>query len=108
MAGALFVEVIGLPLLEGQSEGPPPASDATDMPSVEPQQRPWNDPDRHRAWPECDCPVRRSTPSTTLARAFADHHRSHASLPGAAPLVSAHIRANSRNSSSSHPRVAAS
>jgi hypothetical protein len=59
MAGALFVAIIGIPLLEGPpQEPPPPTRAAADTPPVEPQPWPWRDPDRHLhpPWPECDCP----------------------------------------------------
>jgi hypothetical protein len=55
MAGALLVAVVGLPLLEGQSEDPPPPAGEADTPPVE-QRRPWREPDPHPAWPGCDCP----------------------------------------------------
>lgn len=60
MAGALFVAIVGIPLLGGPPEEPPPAADeaADESPVIEPQPWPWHDPDRdrHPAWPECACP----------------------------------------------------
>jgi hypothetical protein len=57
MAGALVVVIVGIPMLEGQSDDPPPpAREATDTTPV--ASRPWSrhEPDPHPAWPECDCP----------------------------------------------------
>jgi hypothetical protein len=57
LAGVVFVVIVGPSLFEGRSQEPPsPADKAIDGPAVEPRQWPWNDPDRHAAWPECGCP----------------------------------------------------
>jgi hypothetical protein len=58
MAGALFVAVVGVALLGGQSEQySDVARQADDLPPDEPKHWPWREPDdAHPAWPECDCP----------------------------------------------------
>lgn len=58
MAGAFFVAVVGLALLEGPAEEHSDvARQANDPPPAEPKQWPWRDAeDPHPAWPECDCP----------------------------------------------------
>jgi hypothetical protein len=59
MAGALFVVIVGLPLLDPQREddSAPQNREHADAAPVEPRRWPWHDPDRHAAWPTCDCPT---------------------------------------------------
>jgi hypothetical protein len=57
MAGALFVVIVGLPLLDGQRDDSEPQNhQAADAAPSEPRRWPWHDPDRHPPWPTCDCP----------------------------------------------------